>query len=43
MRNVRNVAGRKLAPGRYRLRAVARDAAGNASSAPRHKGFRIEA
>jgi DNA-binding beta-propeller fold protein YncE len=34
--------GRKLAPGRYRLRAVATDAAGNASR-PRRTGFRVKA
>jgi uncharacterized protein YkwD len=32
--------GRPLAPGRYRLRAVAADAAGSAS-APRHAGFAV--
>jgi len=31
---------RSLAPGRYRLRAIATDAAGNAS-APKHAGFRV--
>ena len=33
--------GRRLAPGRYRLRAVAADAAGNASRPPRRAPFRI--
>jgi len=32
---------RKLAPGRYRLRAVATDAAGNVSRPPRYRAFRI--
>ncbi len=34
------IGGRRLAPGRYRLRAVAKDAAGNASTA-RTATFRI--